>query len=214
MSKNRIIIVDDHEIFRKGLTMVINRFAHSTVVAEASNGQELLDVLETTECDIILMDIQMPVMGGIQATQVVTEKYKDVSVVALSMFGEENYLQSMLEAGAQGFLLKNIGKDKLYKAIEIIAEGNNYFSEELLSFFTKKYINPDKNREDLPKLTKRELEVLSLISKGLTDKEIADKLFISERTVNGHRANLISKTGSKNTVNLLIYAIKHKLIEI
>jgi len=120
----------------------------------------------------------------------------------------------MLEAGAKGFLLKNIDKDKLYKAIDVTSSGNNYFSDELLTFFTKKYLSKPKNSELEPKLTERELEVLTLIAKGKTDKEIADALFISERTVNGHRANLISKTGSKNTVNLLVYSIKNKLIDL
>jgi DNA-binding NarL/FixJ family response regulator len=214
MKKNRIIVVDDHEIFRKGLRLVMSKFDHAEIVAEATNGQEFLDMLPSVEADIIFMDIQMPQMNGIDATIKALEMKPDLKVVALSMFGEEKYLQSMLEAGASGFMLKNIDKDKLYKAIEVIASGNNYFSEELLVFFTRKFLSKPKNSESMPKLTERELEVLKLIAQGKTDKEIADSLFISERTVNGHRANLISKTGSKNTVNLLVYAIKNGLIDL
>jgi len=212
--KNKIIIVDDHEIFRKGLRMVINKFDNATVVAEATNGQEFIDLLSTTDVDIVLMDIQMPILNGIDACKKALEIKPELAIVALSMYGEEKYLQSMLEVGARGFLLKNIDKEKLHKAIDVISIGNNYFSEELLSFFTQKYFSKPKNPDLTPKLTERELEVLILIAKGQTDKEIADNLFISERTVNGHRANLISKTGSKNTVNLLVYAIKNNLINL
>ncbi|HBX50994.1 MAG: DNA-binding response regulator [Bacteroidetes bacterium RIFOXYA12_FULL_35_11] len=214
MTKKKIIIVDDHEIFRKGLRLIISKFDHSVIVAEATNGQDFLDLLPSTECDLVLMDIQMPEMNGIDATKKALEIKPNLNIVALSMYGEEKYLESMLEAGAKGFLLKNIDKDKLYKAIDVTSSGNNYFSDELLTFFTKKYLSKPKNSELEPKLTERELEVLTLIAKGKTDKEIADALFISERTVNGHRANLISKTGSKNTVNLLVYSIKNKLIDL
>ncbi|MBU0766044.1 MAG: response regulator transcription factor [Bacteroidetes bacterium] len=209
-----IIIVDDHEIFRNGLAMVINRLKYTEIVGEASNGQEFLELIESTVCDIVFMDIEMPVMNGIEATSRAKEKYPDLKIIALSMFGEEEYLQNMLDAGVSGFLLKNINKTDIDRAIRMISEGKNYFSEELLSFFTKRYISDRKSDHIETKLTIRELEVLQLIAKGLTDQEIADKLFISQRTVNGHRANLISKTGSKNTVNLLIYAIKNKLVDL
>lgn len=215
----KVFIVDDHEIFRKGLIMVINKFNTARVVAEASNGAEFLEKIKTIEADVILMDIQMPEINGIDATHKAIAENPNLKIVALSMYGEEKYLQSMIEAGVQGFLLKNISKDKLKLAIETIASGGNYFSEELLSFFTTKYIHNQKkdltNRQagnTEAKFTTREIEVLQLIAKGLTDKEIGEKLFISERTVNGHRANLIAKTGSKNTVNLLVYAIKNKLV--
>lgn len=208
----RIFIVDDHEIFRKGLVMVINKFGTAKVIAEASDGAEFLEKIRTVEADVVLMDIQMPVMNGIEATQKVLNELPNLKIIALSMYGEEKYLQSMIESGAHGFLLKNINKDKLRQAIETIASGGNYFSEELLSFFTTKYISNTKKENAEAKFTTREIEVLNLIAKGLTDKEIGEKLFISERTVNGHRANLIAKTGSRNTVNLLVYAIKNKLV--
>lgn len=209
----KIMIVDDHEIFRNGLRMVINNFDHSNVIAEAANGIEFLEKMKTNKPDVVFMDIKMPQMNGIEASQKALELYPDLKIIALSMFGEEKFLQELLEIGVYGFLLKNIDKNKLYKAIEAVSAGHNYFSEELLMFFTNKYLK-DKKKENQVVLTKREMEVLELISEGLTDKEIGEKLFISERTVNGHRANLIAKTGSKNTVNLLIYAIKNKLIDI
>lgn len=209
-----IMIVDDHEIFRKGLAMVINKMKNTKVVAEASNGQEFLDILEKTKIDLVFMDIQMPIMNGIEATKAALLKYPDLKIVALSMFGEEEYLQNMVDAGIRGFLLKNISKEDLSRAIQLISEGKNYYSEELLTFFTRKYMAPAKQQENPEiNLTKRELEILQLIAEGFTDAEIADKLFISQRTVNGHRASLIAKTGSRNTVNLLTYAIKNGLVE-
>lgn len=210
----RVMIVDDHEIFRKGLAMVLNKSKNAKVVAEAGNGKEFLDIIEKEKVDLVFMDIEMPVMNGIEATKAALEKFPGIKIVALSMFGEEEYLQQMVDAGVKGFLLKNIGKDDLYRAIQVIYEGKNYFSEELLQFFTRKYIQPQKQQEQSDiNLTKRELEILQLIAEGFTDGEIADKLFISQRTVNGHRASLISKTGSRNTVNLLTYAIKNGLVQ-
>jgi DNA-binding NarL/FixJ family response regulator len=210
-----IMIVDDHEIFRKGLAMVINKLKNTKVVAEAKNGEEFLGIIQKTKVDLVFMDIEMPVMNGIEATKQALQKYPNLKIVALSMFGEEEYLQNMVDLGVCGFLLKNISKEDLYRAIQLISDGKNYYSEELLSFFTRKYIQPQKQQQENTEmnLTKRELEVLQLIAEGLTDVEIAEKLFLSQRTVNGHRANLISKTGSRNTVNLLTYAIKNGLVE-
>lgn len=209
----RVIIVDDHMIFRQGLSRVIDKLKNVKVVAEASNGNEFLEIIKTTPCDIVFMDIEMPQMNGIMATQAALQLYPTLKIIALSMFGEEEYLQQMIDAGAFGFLLKNITREGLDRAIRAVYDGNNYYSEELLAFFTKKFINSGKQEDEL-KLTRREVEVLQLIAIGLNDQEIADKLFISQRTVNGHRSNLISKTGSRNTVNLLVYAIKNKLVEI
>jgi DNA-binding NarL/FixJ family response regulator len=209
-----IFVVDDHEFYRKGLVLTISRFKDMQVTGEAANGKELLEHLKNSAVlpDIVLTDIKMPEMDGIEATQKAMQEYKQLKVIALSMFGEEEYLESMLEAGAQGFLLKNIGKEGLKRALDKISQGQQYFSEELLPYFTKKYIGKDTT--DDTGLTKREVEVLQLVSEGLSNKEIADRLFISLRTVNFHRANLNMKTGSKNTAGLLAYAIKNNLVDI
>lgn len=216
-NKIRIITVDDHEVYRKGLRMLLNDYEDIVVIGEASNGQEFLDIPNIEEADIVLMDIKMPIMNGIDATRIATEKHPKVKIIAISMFGEEEYLENMINAGVEGFLLKNIGKDELYTALHLIYEGKNYFSPELMSILTSKIAQNHKNDKatkkiDL-KISKRELEVLQLICKGFTNNEIADLLSISQRTVDGHRANLISKTESKNTVNLVTFAIKNKLVE-
>jgi DNA-binding NarL/FixJ family response regulator len=215
-NKIKVIVVDDHELFRNGIAMVINKLKYAEIVAEASNGIELINILEKQKADVIFMDIKMPEMNGIEATLLALKKDPSLKIIALSMFGEEEYLQNMIDAGAKGFLTKNIKKNELDIALRLIADGKNYYSEELLQFFTNKFIKKEtvESGPDLHNLTQRELEVLKLVAEGYSNQEIADKLFISQRTVDGHKANLISKTGSKNIVHLLVYAIKNKLLEI
>lgn len=212
--KIRIIVVDDHEIFRKGLVMIINKLKYATVVAEANNGQDFLDKLALHEADLVFIDIEMPVMNGIEATRKAMELKPGLKIIALSMFGEDAYLHQMIDAGVSGFLLKNINKEGLDRAIRCVMEGKNYYSEELMVIFAQKYAGAEKKNDPENELTRRELEVLQLIAQGLTDQEIADKIFLSIRTINWHRGNLISKTGSKNTVNLITYAIKNKLVKL
>jgi len=205
--KIKILIADDHEIFRKGLKYV-------DIIAEASSGDELIDIVSKNNIDIVLMDIEMPGMNGIEATKKVLSIKPNVKVVALTMFNDEQYIQDMLDAGAKGFLLKNITKQILDKAIRTIAEGNNYYSDELFGFFTKK-IAGEKFPKDIELiLTKREKEILQLICEGLNNEDIALKLSISERTVIGHKSNLLAKTGCKNTPGLISYSVKNKIVKL
>jgi len=162
----------------------------------------------------VLMDIKMPLMNGIDATKAAMQSFPGLKIIALSMFGDEQYLQSMLDAGAKGFLLKNIRTSDLDRALKIIAEGKNFFSEELLTYFTERFSNREGKTGSFDPLTGRELEILQHIANGLTNKEIADKLFISVRTVTNHRANINSKTGANNTAKLIAFALKHNLISI
>jgi len=212
--KLNIIIVDDHEFFRNGLKMVINRLKYAKVVGEAANGQEFLNLIESTKADMILMDIQMPVLNGIEATEIALKKYPDLKIIALTMFSDEEYIQRMIDSGVKGFLLKNITKEILDQALKSIAAGNNYYSPELWEFFTKAITKESKALNSEIKFTKREMEVIQLLCDGLSNKEIADKLFISERTVVGHKSNLLQKTNCKSTIGLLAYAIKNKIVTI
>jgi DNA-binding NarL/FixJ family response regulator len=213
-NKIKIMIVDDHEIFRSGLKLLVNRLKNTKVIAEATNGKEFLNLLELYTPDIVLMDIEMPVMNGIEATKKALEIYPDLKIITLTMFEEEEYIESMLNAGVKGFLLKNINKDALDKAIQSVLKGNNYYSEELFKYFTKRYTQEEKPKTDDIKLTQREIEILQLSLEGLSNKEIGEKLFISERTVVGHKSNLLSKTGCKSTIHLLAYTVKNKLVNI
>ncbi len=207
----KLFLVDDHSIFRDGLKLVFRKNPEFEIVGEASSGEEFISMIDSVDFDVVLMDIKMTGITGIETTEKAILKKPDLRVLVLSTFGEEEFLHQMINAGAKGFLLKNVDKETLFNAIRLINGDQNYFSPELLPYFTRKFI--DTNHDDL-KLTKRELEILELISKGYSNAEIAEKLFISIRTVDTHKNNLIVKTGSKNVVSLLIYAIKNKIITI
>lgn len=213
-NKIKVIVVDDHELFRKGVIMVLKKMESVEVVGEASNGKDFLSLLNSRRANIVFMDIKMPIMNGIDATAEAVRRYPELKVIALSMFGEEEYLHKMINAGAMGFLLKNSSIDEIERAIELVSAGKNCYSDDLLGYFTNKFIDSNPSLDDSIKLTRREMEVLNLVAKGLSNSEIADKLFISRRTVDGHKANLIQKTGSKNIVELLVYAIKNNIVKI
>lgn len=215
MEKINIMVVDDHQIFRTGLILLLNEIEYIGNIQEASDGEEVFDVLEKGKIpDIILMDIKMPKMNGIDATAKVLEKYPKIKIVALSMHDEEKYLDSMLRAGAKGFLSKKVGLEDLEKAIKRVYDGKNYFSEDLMNILVQKITPSNKGKQVEVNLTKREKEILKHIASGSSNQEIAEKLFISQRTVESHRANLLEKTNSKNSINLVIFAIRNNLIEI
>jgi DNA-binding NarL/FixJ family response regulator len=210
----KIIIADDHEIFRKGLKVVLGRLKNVEIVGEATSGDEVIDILEASEADIVLMDIEMPRMNGIEATRQINLRFPAVKVLALTMFNNDHYIQDMLDAGAKGFLLKNVTKNILDKALNSVASGNTYYSDELFNFFTKKITADAAASKPGLQLTKREKEILQFICEGFSNKDIAERLNISERTVIGHKSNLLSKSGCKNTVALISYSIKNKLIQV
>lgn len=213
MEKTRIIIADDHQLFRNGLKILLNAFPEFEVAGEASNGEEFLRVLKNTKAEIALMDINMPEMDGIEATRKGLRFCPEISIIALSMYGEEEYYYKMVDAGVKGFILKDSNISEVKEAILTVRKGGSYFSQELLYHVIQKI----KHRESESKsanLSKREKEILVKICEGLSNQEIAETLFISKRTVDKHRANLLGKTNSKNTASLILFAIKNKLIEI
>ena len=213
MDKIRIIIADDHQLFRNGLKMLLETLPEFEIAGEASNGIEFLDVLKNCDADIALMDINMPEMDGVEATRRGIRLCPSLSVIALSMYGEEEYYYKMVDAGAKGFLLKDSDIFEVKEAILTVKKGGSFFSQELLHHVIQKI----KHRESETKsanLSKREKEILLKICEGLSNQEIAENLFISKRTVDKHRANLLGKTNSKNTASLILFALKNKLIEI
>ncbi|NVO03241.1 MAG: response regulator transcription factor [Bacteroidetes bacterium] len=216
--KIRVFIVDDHSIFRKGLRMQLKEIKIAELIGEAADGKELLEFIESnSEIDIILLDIKMPVMTGIEAATIIKSKFPNIKIIGLSMFDDEEYFQNLLEAGAEGYLLKNVGKEELERAIISVYKGNNYYSTEMFPILTKKFTTKKDHEEiEIPEnlLSKRELEILQLITEGHTNHEIAEILFISQRTVDGHRNNILSKTGAKNTVSMVTAAIKNKWVQI
>jgi DNA-binding NarL/FixJ family response regulator len=213
MEKIQIIIADDHQLFRNGLKILLNSFPEFEVTGEAANGEEFLKLLKTVQADIALMDIKMPEMDGIEATRRGMKLCPGLNIIALSMYGEEEYYYKMVDAGAKGFLLKDSDISEVKEAILTIAKGGSFFSQELLYHVIQKI----KHREQESKsanLSKREKEILIKICEGFSNQEIAEALFISKRTVDKHRANLLGKTNSKNTASLILFAIRNKLIEI
>ncbi len=207
----RLAIADDHEIFRKGLRIILNELDQVKVMGEAQNGNELLEILKNQEIDLVLMDIRMPVMDGITATRKIVEKYPKTRVIALTMFEEIGYFNQMIEAGADGFLLKKTNQDELETAIMTVMSGESYFSEEFINKVNRTQ-RPARRMFDV-ELTDREQEVLELICKGMSNAEIAKFLGVSVRTVDGHRSNLLEKTGAKNSPHLVMFAIKNGLIK-
>ena len=216
MEKTQIALVDDHLLFRTGLRTLLETQPELAIWNEAGDGAEFLRQLSesTTLPDVVLLDIDMPCMNGIEAAGRALTSYPDLRIVTLSMFGEEDYYFKMVSIGVKGFLLKNSDIRDVVAAIETVRDGGSYFSQELLRTLVdnlKSTPQPDMDEETL---SDRELEILLLICKGLSNNEIAERLYISKRTVDKHRANILAKTGSKNTANLVVYAIKHHLVEI
>jgi len=209
----RVIIVDDHEIFRVGLHQIINKLEYANVVGEAVDGVNFLELLESTETDLVLMDIEMPRMNGVEASGKALEKFPNLKIIALSEYRDDAHIRAMMEAGVKGYLIKNIRKEVLDRALQAVYIGKTYYSEELWDYFTKA-VGHDVKAVELIHFTPRELDVLKLLAQGMNSKQIGQKLFVSERTVVGHKSNLMAKSNTKNTVGLLTYAIHNKLINI
>src|SRR5512145_2093283 len=209
MVKPGIIIAEDHRLFRSGLKFILEASNLYTVIGEASDGFELLGLLEVNKPSLVIMDINMPRMNGIEATQIAMARYSDLKIIVLSMYDDLEYYNTLLDQGIKGFLLKDADKEEFFLAVSKVLAGETYFSQEVL-------LNIIRKSSDMGsiKLSRREKEILELISQGLSNKEIADKLQISQRTVERHRTHLLEKTGSKNSIRLVIYALKHNLISI
>jgi DNA-binding NarL/FixJ family response regulator len=214
MDKIKVFLVDDHNLFLNGLKLLLNTMPEFVVVGEASNGKEFLNTYKASNPDVVLMDIAMPEMDGIQASRLALEADPDLKIVTLSMYGDQEYYSKMLECGVRGFLLKDSDIHEVKMAIHSVAEGGNYFSQELLRNLILAKKEMANSVFDEEHLSDREMEVLIEICQGLSNNEIADKLFISKRTVEKHRANILLKSGCKNTASLVVYAIRNHMIEI
>lgn len=206
----KIALVDDHALFRSGLRGLIDGRNGCRVIAEAGDGTEFLESAEAMCADVVFMDFSMPTMSGDKATILALERNPELKVICLSMFGDENYYTRMVEAGAKGFLMKDSSMEEVFAAIEAVVNGEEYFCDAIMHTIS----NALRRHEDTDALSEREIDVLIGICRGLSTQEIAEELFISKRTVDAHRANILEKTGSKNTASLVVYAIKHQLVEI
>lgn len=212
----RIILVDDHSLFRNGLRGLLERSEGFRVVGEASSGEEFLSLLEQESfaADIVFMDFSMPGLDGAQTTERALARRPDLRIITLSMFGEESYYSRMVEAGARGFLLKDSDIGDVLEAIVAVMGGGSYFSPRLLSSLTGRMHAREHDELADDQLSSREREILVAVCRGLSNQEIADELFISKRTVDKHRANILEKTGCKNTASLVVYAIRNGIVDI
>lgn len=215
MGKINIVIADDHEIVRDGIIAMLEEYNQIKIVGEAESGEEVIKLCEDDKkdkIDLIIMDLNMGEMGGIEATRKVKERFPDIKILALTMMKDEEKIREMTEAGASGYIFKNSGVEELIEAIHKVMDGELYFSDEAVySIITRKKDESKKQAGDTD-LTDREIEVLELICKEYTNAEIAEKLYISVRTVDAHRRNLLQKTGARNTAGLVRYAMKHNLL--
>ncbi len=217
MEKKKILLVEDHKMFRDGIRAIIEQTDKYEIAGESANGISALEFLESNEVDLILMDIKMPVMDGIECSKKIIENKPDAKILAITMHEEEQHIRNMLKAGASGYILKNAGVEILIGAMDSVLEGNKYYGEHVTRIIMEELTKtPEQKLKENPSiyLTKREKDVLQLIVKEKSNQEIADKLFISIRTVDAHRRNLLQKIGAKNSVGLAKFALSHNLFDI
>ena len=202
----KIAIIDDHDLFREGLKLVLQQIDGFEVIYDNSNGTLFLEFLKVSIPDVVLMDINMPLIDGIETTQKAIVMVPDLKVIALTMFSDTTNYMQMIGAGVKGFVLKKSNKFELQQAISNVFEGSNYFSQEILQKLSFQSAHSLKGNENI---TNREMEILQLICKGLTTQEISEKLFISFNTVETHRTNIFRKSNVKNIAGLIVWAIKN-----
>ena len=213
----RIVIADDHEIFRDGFKVMLRKQDEIEIVGEGENGRELLHLVEQHQPDVVITDIKMPLLDGVEARRHITRQWSHIGVIALSMFDEENLVVDMLEAGARGYLLKNTHKAEVLQAVKAVYKGETYYcnqtSNKLAQMIAKSQFNPYKNIKK-PTFSEKEIEIIRLICQEMSNKEIASELGLSTRTIEGYREKILEKIDAKNIAGLVIYAIKNNLYQV
>lgn len=216
MKKIKIILADDHRIFREGIKYFLEN-EQMQVIAEASSGIELLELLKTEKPDIVIIDITMPGLSGIEVSKQITSLYPEVKIMILSMHTEEEFIINSVKAGAKAYLPKETSKEELLEAVKVLYDGGEYYSKLLSDKFLKNFVKKVKVEQTLQAndtLTTREIEILKLSASGISNKEIANKLSISIKTVDAHKNHIMQKLKLKNTAELVLYALRNKLIEL
>ncbi|NVO19029.1 MAG: response regulator transcription factor [Bacteroidetes bacterium] len=214
----KIILVDDHQVVRDGLKSMLNGAAEIAIVAQAATGKELFEVLQNHPADVLILDIELPDISGLEICGRISTAYPEIRILILSMYTGEDFIFKALSEGAKGYLPKNTTRDELLEAIQSIADGKEYYSQQISEIMLKSYIKKAKSKKDndkgLEELSKRELEVLRMLAEGIPNYEIAEKLFISIRTVESHKSHIMQKLEMHTTAELVKFAIRKKLIEI
>ncbi len=219
MPNIKIMLVDDHQIVRDGIKALLESLDNVQVIGEASNAKELLEKLSFSKPDIIVTDISMPDISGIELTKIINEKeeFSGIKVLILSMFTNEDFIFNAIKAGAKGYLPKNTTRRELFEAVNTIYNGDEYFSESISNIILKSYVKKAQSEDQTDKkesLSIRETEILKHFAQSMSNQEIADKLFISIRTVESHKNHIMQKLELKSTVDLIKFAIKNKIVEI
>ena len=219
---NQIIslaIADDEALFRRGMRLILDDYPGLKVIIEAENGQHLLDNIRASDelPDVLLLDLKMPVMGGIEAAEIIRREFPSILIVVISSHFSKAFIINMIEIGASAYLGKNTAPDEVVETIRMVREKGFYYNTEVMGIIRENIMSPissKANREQTIDITNREKEVLQLICEECTTQEIADRLFISVRTVDGHRNNLLSKLGCRNTAGLVVYALQNGLVNL
>ncbi|MEI6695272.1 MAG: response regulator transcription factor [Bacteroidota bacterium] len=217
MNRIKIVLVDDHRLFLDGIKSLLSEIEFIDIIGEASGGNEVLNLLDNLKPDLIMMDISMKGLSGIEVSKQITALYPDIKIIILSMHTNEEFVMNAIKAGAKGYLSKETTKEELLDAIQIVHAGGESYSKLISDNFLKSYVKKFKAEQiliDNKTLTQREIEILKLAVVGLSNKEIADKLFISMKTVDSHKNNIMQKLKLKNTAEMVLYAVKNKLIEV
>jgi DNA-binding NarL/FixJ family response regulator len=207
----RILLVDDHKIFTEGVASLLNHHEGFMVVGECQNALQVKEILQSNAVDVVLLDINLGKDSGLDLCKYISENYKTVKILCVSMYNDESFITKMIKNGALGYILKNTGAEELLKAIRTVNEGNNYQSAEVLDVILNGISRQKTQEKSIYQIrfTRREKEILNLIAQGKTTKQIAADLFISEKTVETHRSNLLSKFDVKNVVSLLKMAMEY-----
>lgn len=214
MKEIKVLLVDDHALIRDGLKKVLAMEPQINVIGEAKNGQEAVELAQKLSPDVVIMDINMPVMNGIVASRLIKEKMPGVEILALTIHDDEEYVSELVNAGVSGYLLKDIGIDELVSAIDRVVSGEPVFHPAVAQKLLGEFRRLAKSGKSRPKLTPRELEILEHVARGETNREIAQKLYISEKTVKNHLTNIFRKIEVEDRTQAALYAVKNKLVKL
>ncbi len=211
--KIKVLIADDHQLFREGISNLLFSSDTIEVIAQAENGVEALEKVKHFKPDVVLLDIAMPKMNGIEACRKLKKGFPDVKIITVSMHSDKQYVKGVLEAGADGYLLKNCTLRQLSDAIHSVHEGKKYLSQDITDLVISGYLTPSDTDDDYAKLSEREKEIFLLFAEGKSTKEIGDKLFISVKTVGTHKQNILEKLDLKTNADMVKFALKKGLIQ-
>jgi len=215
MSKIKLVIADDHQIISDGLKALLSGYTEISILGVASNGKEAVKLAQLLSPDIFLMDVDMPIMNGVEATKAIKKEHPEIRIIILTMHNEAGLIKTLIAAGADSYLLKNTDQEELIAAIHKVAQGKQYFSSDITATLLSADSTVQKpiiHNSQLSNITSREIEILKLIANGFSNKEIGDKLFISHRTVDTHRTNLMKKLDVSNIAGLIRFAIQKGLV--